>query len=190
MRFEAISRNAEDRAFQPPELRVEVAKVLAFGRAAGRNVFRIKIQDDRMAALRGETEAGIAGSGKFEVAKRLLRHGCYEMYSCLRLWGKCATRARALKRRPHHRPRAAARHPETACLARRAYPSDRALRRQRRCAAAATDIRAIRNNRAETRVRHLHFASLRADARTPARASSPPARHATCRRVRKLRARC
>src|SRR6185295_1266827 len=54
-----VARYASDDGAGLQELRIEIAKLLAFGRAPRRVVARVEIQDDRMASLVGEAERAV-----------------------------------------------------------------------------------------------------------------------------------
>ena len=74
VRFQAVARDAEDRALEFLELRVEVAEILALGSAAWRVVFGVEVDDDRVAALLEKLKGLVAGCREFKISKRLLGH--------------------------------------------------------------------------------------------------------------------
>src|SRR5262245_25695733 len=74
VRGERVSRYAEDRGARAPELAVQVAKIAAFGAAAGGVVLGIEVQDQRAPALGRERELRAACCRETEVGDPLAQH--------------------------------------------------------------------------------------------------------------------
>jgi len=71
VRFQRVSRDADDLAVGVPELAIGVAEIRPLLRAAGRVVLGVEVQNQLVAALAGEAEGAAAGGGKAEVLDRL-----------------------------------------------------------------------------------------------------------------------